>query len=304
MTYAVVRPPASAPPKDVKVAPTAERLARGKHLYEHVLGCDHCHSEHDWTREQFPILPGRKGVGQVLPPEMGLPGKIVAANITPDPETGLGKWTDGEKIRAIREGVSRDGRALFPMMPYQEYAHLSDEDAYALVAYLNTLQPVRNPLPRSEVAFPVSVLMKSAPAPVSSVAAPDPGDTYKYGEYLAVVSGCTSCHTPMEKGQPDHSKFLAGGHEFRAGPFLVRSANISPSRETGIGAWDEQRFMAKFQSYRGFDLEKGATVTQQTFTVMPWANFAQMEDRELRAIYHWLSRQKPLTNVVNHHPAN
>ncbi|MBI4468035.1 MAG: hypothetical protein HY650_01800 [Acidobacteria bacterium] len=77
-----------------------------------------------------------KGKGFVFPPEVGLPGTIVASNISSDRETGVGSWTDGEKIRAIRDGVGRDGRALFPMMPYEYYRHLCDEELSAIYAYL------------------------------------------------------------------------------------------------------------------------------------------------------------------------
>ena len=77
-----------------------------------------------------------------FPKEMGLPGRIASRNITPDVETGIGAWTDGEKIRAIREGISRDGTMLFPMMPYARFRKMSDEDVMSLVAYLNTLPPV------------------------------------------------------------------------------------------------------------------------------------------------------------------
>jgi len=89
-----------------------------------------------------------------------MPGMVVAANITPDRETGIGGWTDGEKIRAIREGVDRDGRVLFPMMPYGNYRLMSDEDVYAVVAYINSLPAVRNPLPATAIKFPVSLLIK------------------------------------------------------------------------------------------------------------------------------------------------
>ena len=77
---------------------------------------------------------------------MGPPGIVAPTNITLDKETGIGNWTDGEKIRAIREGISRDGTALFPMMGYERFRYMSDEDVHSLVAYLNTLTPVRNPV--------------------------------------------------------------------------------------------------------------------------------------------------------------
>jgi hypothetical protein len=68
------------------------------------------------------------------PPDVGLPGVVAPRNITPDKETGIGNWTDGEKIRAIREGISRDGTTLFPMMGYERFRHMSDEDVYSLSA--------------------------------------------------------------------------------------------------------------------------------------------------------------------------
>src|SRR6185503_21299802 len=98
-----------------------------------------------------------RGQGFVFPQEVGLQGTIVESNITPDRETGIGAWTDGEKIRAIREGIGRDGRVIFPLMPYQNYRLMSDEDLYALVAYLNSLPAVRNPLPATRVNFPESL---------------------------------------------------------------------------------------------------------------------------------------------------
>ena len=83
-----------------------------------------------------------------------------------------GKWTDGEKIRAIREGVDRNGRALFPMMPYTEYRRMSDEDVQAVVAFLNSLPPVRNALPTTRLNFPVNIMVKFAPQPAGTVPAP------------------------------------------------------------------------------------------------------------------------------------
>jgi len=84
----------------------------------------------------------------------GLPGTVTAPNVTPDYESGIGGWTDGEKIRAIREGIDKHGRALFPMMPYKSYASMSDEDVESLVAYLNTLPPMKNPSCPRKYGFP------------------------------------------------------------------------------------------------------------------------------------------------------
>jgi len=161
------RQPAVAPPSNIKVEMSEARIARGRYLFN-LADCDGCHSERDFTRFGGPVVEGRVGVGQVLPYD-GLPGRIVARNITPDRETGLGAWTDGEKIRAIREGISRDGAMLFPMMPYPGYRKMSDEDVQSLVAFLNTLSAVPNPLPKTEVKFPVSMFVKGVPQPAGKV---------------------------------------------------------------------------------------------------------------------------------------
>jgi hypothetical protein len=119
---------------------TPQRLERGRYLFAFSAGCSGCHSLHDWNVHGGPILPGGESVGQVMG-FTNLPGRIVASNITPDPETGAGNWTDDQLARAIREGIGHDGRALFPMMPYQNLSHLCDEDLASIIVYMRTLAP-------------------------------------------------------------------------------------------------------------------------------------------------------------------
>jgi hypothetical protein len=104
--YLYLRKPAQAPPSGIKVAMTPERIARGKYLFEVLGDCEGCHSQRDFTRVGGPVVPAGRGRGVTMSELVnGLPGTVVASNITPDAETGLGAWTDGEKIRAIREGI-------------------------------------------------------------------------------------------------------------------------------------------------------------------------------------------------------
>ncbi len=152
VAYLYARRPAMAPPANIQVAATPERLARGKYLFN-LADCDGCHSQRDFSRFDGPVVAGRRRVGSVFPAEMGLPGLVAPPNITPDPETGIGAWTDGEKIRAIREGIDRDGHALFPMIPYKRFRNLSDEDIYSLVAYLDSLPPVNHRVPKTSLKF-------------------------------------------------------------------------------------------------------------------------------------------------------
>jgi mono/diheme cytochrome c family protein len=303
LAYLVLRKPAMATPSNIKVEPTPARLARGKYLFEVVADCAGCHSERDFTKFGGPVVSGGLGKGMIFPHELGFPGKVSAPNITPDVETGIGAWSDGEKIRAIREGVSRDGRALFPLMPYQFFHKMSDEDVYSVVAYMNSLAPVRSQVPRTELDFPVNLLIKSAPQPVTGpVRDPGRADKMKYGEYLVTMASCIDCHTPMEKGQLIESKRFAGGREFRVGPYLAVSANISPDPETGIGSWSEERFVSKFVNYRSFAQATPPNVSQANFTLMPWLGFSQLTEQDLKAIYAYLRTLAPQSNKVEMHP--
>src|SRR5688572_17021660 len=118
--------PSTRPPSDVTVQSTPELVARGEYLTHHVMACVDCHSPRE--RDKF-SMPPKKGLefagGDCLGEEAGMPGKVCIPNITPDKETGLGQWTDGEIMRAVREGVSRDDRPLFPFMPYPAYKIMS-----------------------------------------------------------------------------------------------------------------------------------------------------------------------------------
>jgi mono/diheme cytochrome c family protein len=294
--YLVMRPPKMAPPREIRVAATPEALARGKYLYEVVADCDGCHGERNWGKHLAPVV--RTGAGFTFPAEMGLPGRVTAPNITSHPEAGIGAWTDGEKLRAIREGIGRDGRALFPMMPYESYRHMSDRDAEALVAYMNTLPAAPDRHPPTAIDFPVSLLMKSAPAPVEGVV-PEPAEL---GEYLVRMGGCADCHTPKERGAPVAGKEFAGGEVFRFGQLSVVSANLTPDVETGIGRLTEAAFIQRFQEHRETAGASLPAATQQNFTVMPWLQFSQYSSGELGAIYRYLRKQRAVENKITVHP--
>ena len=125
--------PQQRPAPALPVDASPEKLARGRYLAESVSVCFHCHSQAEVSVFGMPPKPGTlAGGGMCLNPGMGFPGTMCAPNLTPDATTGLGHWTDGEIVRAIREGVSRDGRPLMAIMPYGLYREMSDEDVQAL----------------------------------------------------------------------------------------------------------------------------------------------------------------------------
>jgi hypothetical protein len=121
-------------------------------------------------------------------------GVACASNITPDPETGIGKWTDEQIIVAIREGRRPDGTIIGPPMPIALYRGLSDADARAIVAYLRARPPVVNKVAKSEYKVP---LPPAYGLPITGpVTAPPPSDKVAYGGYLAGPLGhCTECHS-------------------------------------------------------------------------------------------------------------
>src|SRR5229473_2981909 len=133
--------------------PTPARMERGRYLVEGLAACFWCHSEHD-PQNSMP-LADRLGAGRNGPDFRRLTPALVSPNITPDLETGAGTWTDDMLARAMREGVGHDGRPLIlPLMPYEGFRNMSDEDLASVVAYLRSIPPVRNPLPKMKVRFP------------------------------------------------------------------------------------------------------------------------------------------------------
>jgi mono/diheme cytochrome c family protein len=282
--------PRARPLTDRKFEPTPDRLARGRYLANSVSGCIYCHSEHDWKAEGGPVIEGRLGAGQVFP-LAGLPGTVVAPNITPDSATGAGSWSDDQLARAIREGIGHDGRTLFPLMPYEHFRIMVDEDLASIVVYVRSLPAVRNPLPKTEIVFPVKYLIRNAPQPVTSpVAAGNSTDSVTRGEYLAQISGCSDCHTLQKQGQSIAALAFAGGFELQ-GPFgTVTSANITPD-PSGISYYDEKLFIQAMRT--------GKVGARTLNPIMPWFMMRNMTDDDLEAIFAYLRTQKPVHHRVD-----
>ncbi len=271
---------------------TPERWSRGKYIFENEAICTDCHSPNDWTKHDAPMLPGMEGAGQDMSILKGLPGRVVAPNLTPDPETGSGTWSDDALARAIREGVGHDGRALFNMMPYESYRHMPDEDLASVIVFLRSLPPVRNPLPKTSLIFPVKYLIRSVPQPVTApVAAPDTSDPVKRGAFLVTMAGCKDCHNPMnDKGEFLPGMELAGGQVFEGPWGRVASANLTPD-PSGIPYYDEPLFLQA--------LRTGYVRARALNQIMPWPHYGGMTDDDLKAIFAYLKTVKPVHHVVD-----
>jgi hypothetical protein len=283
--------PKARPLTERKFDVTAVRLARGRYLAENVAGCMDCHSAHDWTQHDSPIIPGMEGAGQVFPLQ-GLPGAINPPNLTPDPETGAGTWTDDQFARAIREGIGHDGRALFPLMPYQSFRNMSDEDLASIVVFLRSLPPVHNVIPPTQIIFPVKYLIRSVPQPLTSaVSDPDLSTPEKRGGYLVTVADCRGCHTPQTKhGDPIPSLDLAGGFILQGPWGTVASANITQDA-SGIPYYNDALFLQA--------LRTGYVGTRKLSQIMPWASFRGMTDQDLLSIFAYLKTVPPIHHRVD-----
>lgn len=284
------------------ITATPELVARGKYLAENVLQCLHCHTEMKVDRWSMAgdVDLGGGSTSLCWDESMGLPGKICPKNITPDRETGIGAWSDGEIARAIREGVSRDGSALFPVMPYLGYRELPDDDVKAVVAYLRTLPPVKRAVPPRELNFPLSVVVNFMPKPLEGpVARVDRTDAVAYGKHLATISGCKQCHTPVDEKthQIIEAKAFSGGQEFKhAALGTVVSANLTP-HETGLGGRTKEQFVAMFRAFADPSF-RDVKIDPRTNTIMPWLAVAGMADEDLSAIYDFLRSVPSIPNAV------
>lgn len=280
---------------DLQVEITPERLERGEYLAYNVMLCVDCHSTRDWNKFSGPPVEGTFGQGgEIFPPEMGFPGTYYAPNITP---AGIGNWTDGELFRAITAGVSKDGKALFPIMPYPYFGKLDKEDIYSIIAYIRTLTPINNKVSESVSDFPFNFIINLIPQEPDFRGNPPESDKVAYGEVLSMA--CMECHTQTEKGQVIPDLAFGGGRPFpMPTKGTVYSSNITPDKETGIGKWTEEQFIARFKAYADSNYVT-IDIEPNTFnTVMPWEVLAGMKESDLSAIYAYLLTQKPMSNQV------
>ncbi len=286
------------PPPDIDVEGTPGQIERGKYLAEHVAVCIDCHSTRDYSRFSGPIQPGTRGRGgEVFDERMGFPGTFRAKNITPH---NLSDWSDGELYRIITTGVTREGKPIFPVMPYPLYRNMRPADVKAIIAYIRTLEPIEHEVPESEPDFPVNLIMRTIPKEADPMEKPAAGDKIARGKYLTTIGGCIECHTPKSQGQRIDSLYLAGGFEFAmVGGDTLRSVNLTPDSSTGIGMWSETQFVNRFKQYENQSYEDIRKVPEGAYnTLMPWTMYAGMKEEDLKAIYAYLQSIEPVEHEV------
>jgi mono/diheme cytochrome c family protein len=255
------------------VAKTSAQIARGEQL-AHI--CVSCHTKNN----QLPLSGTNFAAKFDLPPM----GTLYAPNLTPGGD--IDGWTDGEVVRAIREGVHQNGRSLL-VMPAQDFRNLSDDDAQALVAYLRSQPATGGPTPTNQFNLLGAIFtnlsdFRTAQQPVNSVTAPQPG-TSAYGKYMVDVIGCRDCHGDQLQGKVDN-----GQPGPPPGPNLTKL----------VPQWTEEQFMTFFNTGT---LPDGGMVPTLTLPGgfseprMPWPMVrAATTDEELEAMYAYLRSLPPL----------
>jgi cytochrome c5 len=261
------------PVADIKVAGTPAQIARGERL---AHACTSCHS----AGNELPLSGSNFAVKFGLPPL----GTLYAPNLTPS--GNIQDWTDGEVIRAIREGVHKNGRSLL-VMPAENFRNMSDDDVQALVAYLRSQPAVGGPAPDNQFNLMGSLFLnladfRTAQPPAGHVSAPQPG-TADYGKYMVDVIGCRSCHGAQLQGRVDDGK---------PGP------TPGPNLTKIVTKWTEEQFMTFFntgvmpggQSVPTLTLPSGFSEPR-----MPWQQVrAVATDEELKDIYSYVHGLSPV----------
>lgn len=296
LTFVKVVLPNVGTASDIKIESTPKRIERGKYLANNVTVCVDCHSTRDWDLLAGPIKPGTVGVGgEKFDQNIGLPGVYYSPNITP---FALKSWTDGELLRAITEGVSKDGRALFPIMGYPHYGQMDKEDVYSIIAYIKTLPTQKGSYPAPSSDFPMNFIINTIPKKANFRAIPAENNQIAYGKYLVNAANCVECHTQMDKGSPLPGMEFAGGSTFNLPEATIKSANITPDKTTGIRAWTKEQFVAKFKSFTDTTNSPRKVGKGDFQTIMPWTQYGNMKETDLQAIYAYLKTVKPVKNQV------
>ncbi|TGK13244.1 cytochrome C [Leptospira stimsonii] len=272
-----------APYPEVKASQDPRVISRGERLAYGAAHCADCHLAESATSNSRPSLSGGK--------KFFLPvGTFYSPNITPDHETGIGRFSDAEIARALRYGVHPDHTVVFDFMPFH---NTSDEDLTAIISFLRSLKPIKNQVASHELNLIGKVLKAFVVKPVGPkgevLKSIEADESIAYGEYLAnSVANCSGCHTKRNIiGEYIGEPFAGGAPMVDPDPTkeVLTPPNLTPHSEGRITNWTEKQFLARFR--------QGKSISHSH---MPWDSYANMNDSELKAIFRFLKSLKPAKN--------
>jgi mono/diheme cytochrome c family protein len=262
----------------------ADLVSRGEYLTR-AADCAACHT-----------APGGKPFAGGLAFKLPMIGTLYSTNITRDPETGIGAWSDDEFVRALHEGVGKEGERLYPAFPYTSYTLMTRSDALAIKAYLFSLKPIKYPPPPNDISFPFNqrylmwfwnVLFNPGHRFRPN---PDQPADWNRGAYLVEALGhCGDCHTPRNLlfGLKSHEKF--------AGALIQgwKAYNITPDPKWGIGAWSD----AEIDGYLSQGHTEGRSSASGPMAEVVDNSLRFLTDVDIAAMSTYLKSVPPVTDA-------
>jgi mono/diheme cytochrome c family protein len=280
----ILFPPPSTAQVSQQSPQDATVMERGRYVIEIAAACGFCHTPRGADGQ---LLPNMKLAGGRVIVDRGF--RAVVPNITSDPDTGIGRWSDAEIAAAIRDGRRPDGTLIGPVMPIAVYRGLSDHDLMAMVAYLRAVPPVQHAVTeRSTYPFP---LTPYGP-PVAGVPDPPEDDPVARGAYLAgPLAHCIDCHTPPLPGERrDWSRIGAGGVPFEVPGGVAVSRNITSSKEYGIKAWTDEQIIRVLT--QGISADGRRLAPPMSGRAPIWAQLTERDKHDLVAYLRSLPPQE------------
>jgi mono/diheme cytochrome c family protein len=212
---------------------------------------------------------------------------VKGSNITPDPDTGIGVWSEADVKRSLVDGVRPNGVPLAPQMPFAFYKILTPRDLDAVVAYVRSVAPVRNEVqPPVYKAAAHADLVPNAEKPASEESLADP---VRRGFYLATIAHCMECHSRRPDGTQDYvNGWGRGGYEFKDVWGTARTSNITSHPTAGVGKWSDDEIKRALTEGVGRDGRKfKPPMARQVY-------FSRMTSEDLNALVAWIRSLPPL----------
>lgn len=261
-------------------------LDRGKYIFD-ASGCANCHTD---RAKKGPLLGGGAAIKTAF-------GTFFGPNISPHPEHGIGRWSETQFIRAMRDGIAPDGRHYYPAFPYASFTLMTDRDLKDLWTYMRTLKPIDRASRSHELSFPYNIraglwlwkqlYLEKGPYKASA----DKSSEWNRGAYLVrALTHCGECHTPRTwLGGLERDMHLAGNP---SGPDGERIPNITPHVETGIGKWSMDEIIDALETG---SLPNGDEFGSFMYDVVEFGT-SRLTDEDRKAIAVYLKSLPPIAS--------